>query len=290
MLGIVGESGSGKTMTAMAIAQLVPYPGRVFGTVRAAGQDVADLPPARLSRFLARALAIVFQDPMSSLNPTLSVKTQLTEGVQVMHRTKPSAATALALDRLREVRLPAPERQLRSYAHELSGGMRQRVMIAMGLMTDPAILIADEPTTALDVTVQAQIMDLLRRLNRERGMAIILISHNLALVRQNCGRVLVMYAGRIVEVLSTDDLVRGARHPYTRALVAAVPDDDHPPDMPLASIAGQPPDAAQRPAGCAFHPRCPVAVDRCRTETPPLVQKAGTLAACWVANNYETLA
>jgi peptide/nickel transport system permease protein len=288
-VGIVGESGSGKTMTAMAIAQLTPHPGEVSGTVRLDGQDLAELRPGSLDEYLGTDLAVVFQDPMSSLNPALKVGRQLTESAEVHRDLSRAAATEEAVARLYEVNMPTPERQLERYPHELSGGMRQRAMIAMGLMNEPSLLIADEPTTALDVTIQAQIMDLFAKVNQTHGTAVILISHNLALVKQTCHRVLVMYAGEIVEEIPSDRLLVDPLHPYTQALIAVVPDLVRPRDQPLASIAGSAPDLADLPAGCPFHPRCPLAVDKCRTRRPPLAPHgSGRRVACWVANEDVT--
>lgn len=283
MLGIVGESGSGKTMTAMAISQLVPYPGQVTGTVILSGRDLATLGPSRLAHFLGTHLAVVFQDPMTSLNPALKIATQLTEAVEVHRHTDHAAALKLATDRLREVNMSTPSVQLGRHPHELSGGMRQRVMIAMGLMSEPALLIADEPTTALDVTIQAQIMEVLSRIHATHDTAVILISHNLALVSQTCHRVLVMYAGRVVEELDTDQLARPL-HPYTEALLNSVPDMGRDPAQPLAFIPGQAPDLSALPSGCPFHPRCPHAFDKCLAERPPLTKlRDGRRVACWVA-------
>lgn len=285
MVAIVGESGSGKTMTAMAIAQLVPYPGRVEGTVRLEGQTLGQMPETALNKLLGTRLAVVFQDPMASLNPALKIGTQLTEGVETHRRLTHKEAVALAASRLREVNIAVPEEQMERHPHEFSGGMRQRAMIAMGLMTLPGLLIADEPTTALDVTIQAQIMELLDRINEEHGTAIILISHNLALVTQNTDRVLVMYAGRVVEDLTTGQILDNPMHPYTRALLAVVPDMGRPRDDALAYIPGSAPDLANPPSGCPFHPRCAFAVDRCAKSRPPLLTRSdGRRVACWVAN------
>jgi peptide/nickel transport system ATP-binding protein/peptide/nickel transport system permease protein len=284
MLGLVGESGSGKTMTALAVSRLLPGGAELEGEVSLLGRRLEVLSPSELARFLGVELAFVFQDPMSSFNPALTLGVQLTEGARRHRGLARSAAAATAVERLQEVNFPAPARVLRQYPHELSGGMRQRAMIAMGLMNGPRLLLCDEPTTALDVTIQAQIMDLLARVNRDHGVAVVLISHNLALVRQSCSRVLVMYAGRIVEDLAADRLLTGARHPYTRSLLAAVPDLERPRGQALASIPGQPPDPFARPAGCPFHPRCPLADDRCRELLPALEdQPGGGRAACWKA-------
>jgi peptide/nickel transport system permease protein len=284
MVGIVGESGSGKTLTAMAIAQLVPHPGRVEGRISLNGQDLQRVPLKDVDRVLGTKLAVVFQDPMSSLNPALKIRAQLIEGARHHRRLSRAEATLAARRRLGEVNLPTPERQLERYPHELSGGQRQRVLIAMGLMNEPSLLIADEPTTALDVTVQAQIMDLLASINKEHGTAVILVSHNLALIAQNCDRVLVMYAGRIVEEMSAEQLKDEPLHPYTRALLGAVPDMNQSRSDPLVSIPGQMPDIHSLPSGCAFHPRCAFAQERCRVERPPLVlHNDRHRVACWNA-------
>jgi peptide/nickel transport system permease protein len=288
MVAIVGESGSGKTMTAMGIAQLVPYPGTVTGSVSIDGRDLRRLSDDELRQFLGTDLAVVFQDPMASLNPALKIGTQLTEGVEVHRHLKHRDAIALAVKRLTQVNIAGARGQLERHSHELSGGMRQRTMIAMGLMTEPHLLIADEPTTALDVTIQAQIMDLLNDINASHGTAVVLISHNLALVSQNCQRVMVMYAGRIVEELTADELLRGPHHPYTRALLNSVPDIHRNRTDEVASIPGEAPDMASPPSGCPFHPRCPLAVDRCREERPPLERHAsGGRVACWRADEVH---
>jgi oligopeptide/dipeptide ABC transporter ATP-binding protein len=285
-VGIVGESGSGKTMTAMAVAQLIPYPGTIEGVVAVRGVRLAELKPAALTKLLAREVAVVFQNPMSALNPALRVGGQMTMAVQIHRKLKAKAARAMAVQRLEEVNIPAAGRQLRRYPHELSGGIRQRVTIATGIMSELSLLIADEPTTALDLTVQAQIMHLLGEINERRQTAILLISHNLALVSQRCDRVLVMYSGRIVEDLDAVQLRSDPRHPYTRALLGAVPEIGHRRDL-LQTIPGEVPDIGDPPTGCAFHPRCPLAIERCRVERPLLVAnpgERGRRVACHVAN------
>jgi oligopeptide/dipeptide ABC transporter ATP-binding protein len=285
VLGIVGESGSGKTMTSLAVAQLVPYPGTVEGTIKLHGTDLAKLPNDRRESLLGTSVAVVFQDPMSSLNPALRIGTQMTEGVERHRGFKHQRALDLAFERLTEVNIPAARMQLERHPHQLSGGMRQRVMIAMGLMNDIQLLIADEPTTALDVTIQAQIMDVLARVNDVHKTAVALISHNLALVRQNCDQVVVMYAGRIVEELPANRLTLDPQHPYTRALVAAVPSLSRSQREPLQYIPGQAPDIARPPSGCPYHPRCPLAMDICKAQLPPLVTgSAGRRVACWAVN------
>jgi peptide/nickel transport system permease protein len=282
VIGLVGESGSGKTMTALGIARLLPASATVAGGVTLLGRDLATMTKREVARFLGTELAVVFQDPMSSFNPALTMGTQLTEGAREHRGLDRRQAAETAIARLLEVNFAAPQRVLREYPHQLSGGMRQRAMIAMGLMNEPRLLICDEPTTALDVTIQAQIMDVLARVNREHGVAVILISHNLALVRQSCERILVMYAGRIVEDLPSERLLTGARHPYTRSLLAAVPDLQRRRGGRLANIPGQPPDLASMPGGCPFHPRCPLAQDVCRSSRPPLETASdGTRVACW---------
>jgi oligopeptide/dipeptide ABC transporter ATP-binding protein len=288
MIGIVGESGSGKTMTALAISQLTPYPGQVGGTITLHGRNLRELSSNALRRVQGTELAVVFQDPMSSLNPALTVGSQLTEAARLHRKLTRHSARSLAVSRLGEVHIPTPERQLKRYPHELSGGMRQRAMIAMGLMNEPSLLICDEPTTALDVTIQAQIMDLLNEVNQTRGTAIVLISHNLALVSQSCHRVLVMYAGRIVEDLDADQLTTDPQHPYTRALLGAVPKIERDRGRPLEYIPGEAADVSRPPPGCPYHPRCPLAIDRCRAELPSLVARPherGRRVACHVAND-----
>jgi peptide/nickel transport system permease protein len=288
IVGIVGESGSGKTMTALALARLVPYPGVVDGSVTLQGEDLSLLSRRRLSKYLAHELAFVFQDPSSSLNPALKIGAQMTMATRVHQKLRRGAAYALAKRRLGEVHIGAAARQLGRYPHELSGGMRQRVMIATSLMAEPSVLIADEPTTALDVTVQAQIMDLFAEINAtHRNAAIIFISHNLALVSQNCDRVLVMYAGRVVEDLDADQLRSDPMHPYTRALLGAVPKIGQSRDEALEFIPGETPDIVNPPSGCPYHPRCPLAIERCTVELPALIthpDARGRRVACHVAN------
>jgi len=272
LVGIVGESGSGKSLTALAVGGLVPYPGTVSGAVLLGGRPLKELS----RRELGTRLAMVFQDPMAALNPSLRVGSQLAEVATAHLGDSRAEAWKRAVDRLGRVRLPDPEANARRYPHEFSGGMRQRAVIAMGLMGEPALIVADEPTTALDVTVQKRVLDLLAEINGTTGTAGLLISHDLALVSRYCGRVLVMYAGRIVEELPSADL-RRARHPYTRALVASSPDLSTDRSRPLAVIPGRQPAPAEVPDGCAFAPRCARAVERCRTDRPAL--KGGL--ACW---------
>lgn len=288
IVGVVGESGSGKSLTALAVAQLIESPGQVRASElsflgapllgRIAGRGTA----AARRRLLGTSFAMVFQDPMTSFNPTKRIGVQLAEGAREHQGLSRRQAMARAIDRLRAVRVPAAERRARQYPHEFSGGMRQRAMIGMGLMGAPALIVADEPTTALDVTVQRQVLRLLETIRTENDVAVLLISHDITVVAQVCDRVLVMYAGRIVEDLPATELATGARHPYTRALLAAVPDLETPLDEPLAVIPGRPVDPAQLPSGCAFAARCEFADDRCREEDPALViHGPGHQVACW---------
>ena len=284
-VGVVGESGSGKSLTALAIARLVEQPGEVSaGRLDFLGSDLLSGPERSHRRLLGTSFAMVFQDPMTSFNPTRRIGRQLAEVAEQHQGMNRRQALARAVDRLRSVRVPAAERRAHQYPHEFSGGMRQRAMIGMGLMGEPALIVADEPTTALDVTVQRQVLDLLESIRAADDVALLLISHDVAVVGQVCGRVLVMYAGRVVEDLPAAELATGARHPYTRALVATVPDMHVDLDRPLPVIPGRPVDPAHQPPGCAYAPRCPLASERCRTEDPALVDDGyGRRVACWHA-------
>ncbi|WP_116952825.1 dipeptide/oligopeptide/nickel ABC transporter permease/ATP-binding protein [Jiangella endophytica] len=280
-VGIVGESGSGKSLTALAVAQLAPDAAHVTaGRLEVAGVAPLGRTGAEVRDLLGTRVAMVFQDPMTSFNPSMRVGRQLAEVTRVHERQGKRAALARAVDRLRTVRVPAPERRAHQYPHEFSGGMRQRAMIAMGLMSTPELIIADEPTTALDVTVQRQVLRLLKDVQAETGAAVVLISHDIAVVAQLCERVVVMYAGRVVEELPVGRL-GAAAHPYTRALLASVPDLATDRDRPLATIAGRPPDPADRPEGCAFAPRCDFADDACRVRPGLSAVAPDQRAACW---------
>ena len=284
-VGIVGESGSGKSVTALAVSHLVGDTGRVDARrLDLLGTDLRDDETTATRHFLGTSLAMVFQDPMTSFNPTRRMGSQLAEVARHHQGLDRRSAMERAVGRLGAVRIPDPEQRAHQYPHEFSGGMRQRAMIGMGLMGSPSLIVADEPTTALDVTVQQQVLDLLRTMRTDDDVALVLISHDVTVVREVCDRVLVMYAGRIVEDLPAGDLATAARHPYTRALVAAVPDMETDLDQPLAVIPGRPVDAADVPAGCAFAARCPLASARCRAEDPPLeTSAAGRRVACWHA-------
>lgn len=284
-VGIVGESGSGKSVTALSIAQLVQEPGEVTADrLRFLDQDLMHLEPEKMRRLLGTSMAMVFQDPMTSFNPTKRMGKQLAEVATQHHHLSQKDALAKAVDRLGAVRLTDPGRRAKQYPHEFSGGMRQRAMIGMGLMSTPSLIIADEPTTALDVTVQKQVLDLLQSIRRRDDIALLLISHDVSVVAEICDRVLVMYAGRIVEDLPAADLATAARHPYTRALLAAVPDMDTDIGQPLATVPGRAADPSRLPAGCAYASRCPLADDHCRVVDPTLVpDAAGRRVACWHA-------
>jgi oligopeptide/dipeptide ABC transporter ATP-binding protein len=284
-VGVVGESGSGKSLTALAVSRLVGDPGRVDAScLELLGTDLRTADTKAQRQLLGTSLAMVFQDPMTSFNPTRRMGGQLAEVARHHQGMDRKSALARAVDRMRAVRITEPERRAHQYPHEFSGGMRQRAMIGMGLMGSPALIIADEPTTALDVTVQQQVLDLLAAIREADDVALVLISHDVTVVGQVCDRVMVMYAGRIVEDLPAAELTTGSRHPYTRALVAAVPDMDTDLDAPLAVIPGRPVDPADVPIGCAYAARCPLASARCRTEDPPLeTDRAGRRIACWHA-------
>jgi oligopeptide/dipeptide ABC transporter ATP-binding protein len=283
-LGIVGESGCGKSVTALSIMGLVPAPGRIAdGEVLFDGENLLKVAPSRLRDLRGDQLSMIFQEPMTSLNPAFPVGDQIAETL-VRHRNLGRhEADAQAIEMLRRVRISSPQTRARDYPHQLSGGMRQRVMIAMALACNPKLLIADEPTTALDVTIQAQILDLMRALREELGTAIILITHDLGVIAELADDVIVMYAGQVVERCSVERLFAEPQHPYTIGLLGSIP-RLHLERERLDAIEGFVPDAAALPAGCRFHPRCPFAVDKCRQEVPPLLEVAKEhQAACWLA-------
>jgi peptide/nickel transport system ATP-binding protein len=286
-LGIVGESGSGKSTLALAIMQLLPSNGRITaGSISFAGLDLVGAPTTVLRRLRGRRIAIVFQDSMSSLNPVLPIGLQITESLTWHLNLSRRQARAKAIELLSEVGVSEPERRLGQLPHQLSGGLRQRVAISIALAADPDVLIADEPTTALDVTIQAQLLELLRREKAARHMSMILITHDHGVVARTCDRVAVMYAGRIVEVGETSEIFRDARHPYSLGLQTSVPRFDRVRPGRLPSIAGAPPPMIDLPPGCPFEPRCPFAVERSRVEEPTLAPvpggRPGHEAACWV--------
>ncbi|TCK22236.1 ABC transporter ATP-binding protein [Pseudonocardia endophytica] len=272
VLAVVGESGSGKTVLTRRVMGLVAGSRgtEVSGTVDFDGSRISELSGRELSAFWGAEIALVLQDPMTSLNPVKRIGAQLTESILLHEKVSKADATSRAADLLRRVGLSEPERRLRQYPHELSGGMRQRVTIAIALSAGPRLLLADEPTTALDVTVQAQILDLLAELQRERRMAMLLVTHDLRVVRSRSDRIAVMYAGKVVETAPTAELFASPMMPYTEALMSAVPPVAGPNHVRLQVIPGRPPNLLDPPAGCRFSPRCPYAQDRCLTEDPPL--------------------
>jgi oligopeptide/dipeptide ABC transporter ATP-binding protein len=283
-LGVVGESGCGKTMTALSILRLIPDPGRITsGRILFRGQDVTKMDDEAIREFRGNDVSMIFQDPMTSLNPVTKVGPQIEEAMTAHNRFTAEQAKTRVVELLRRVRVPAPERRVHDFPHQFSGGMRQRAMIAMGLANEPALLIADEPTTALDVTVQAQIIALMKQLNRELGTAMMLITHNMALVASLCQRVIVMYAGRIVEEGPVDQIFQSPQHPYTWSLLRSVPRVDEARKDRLVSIRGLPPDLSNPPPGCKFHPRCPFVIDHCKQEEPELSEVGlNQVARCWV--------
>jgi oligopeptide/dipeptide ABC transporter ATP-binding protein len=284
-VALVGESGCGKSVSALSIMRLVAEPaGRIeAGEIIYKGRDLLKLSEAEMRHVRGREIAMVFQEPMTSLNPVLSIGRQLTEGLEIHMNLGPEQARARAVELLGMVGIPDPERRLAQYPHHFSGGMRQRMMIAMALACNPSLILADEPTTALDVTIQAQILELMRDLARRLRVAMLIITHNLGVVARYADRVNVMYAGRIIEQAAAREIYANPRHPYTLGLLRSVPRLDEPRRARLDPIEGQPPDLTHLPPGCAFAPRCAYRVERCG-EAPPLAQVGpGHTSACWEA-------
>ena len=282
-VGLVGESGCGKSITAMSIMRLLPPGGEIVeGSVRLNGRELPKLTAAQMREVRGAEVAMVFQDPMTSLNPTMTIGDQIAESVRVHRDVSKREALDRAVEMLELVGMPVPRERLAFYPHQLSGGLRQRVVIAMALACEPKLLIADEPTTALDVTIQAQILELLDEIKERLQMGMLLITHDLGVIAGRADRVLVMYAGRIVETGATAEIFRAMRHPYTQALLESVPELDMDRSAVLQGIAGTPPDLTSPPAGCRFAPRCRYAQERCRVEDPPLVDaEAGQRYACF---------
>ncbi len=302
-LGLVGESGCGKSVTALALLRLVPEPGRIAGgRILFRGVDLMALPERQMRRYRGRQIALIFQEPTAALNPVLTVGYQIAEGLLVHGLMRKKEAMAEAARLLALVRIPDPARRVHEYPHQMSGGMRQRVLIAMALACRPALVVADEPTTALDVTLQAEILDLLRRLKDELGLSLLLISHNLGVIAETADRVAVMYAGRIVEEAPVRDLFRDPAHPYTRGLLRSVPRPadssaegagPHRGARRLQAIEGSVPDLAHLPDGCAFHPRCPERLPECPQQVPearplgPASEGAARRVACFLHHDPE---
>jgi oligopeptide/dipeptide ABC transporter ATP-binding protein len=282
-LGVVGESGSGKTTLALSILRILPRAARIVqGEIRFEGENLLDKSEAEMRHIRGKRIAMILQDPMASLNPLFTVGDQVAEPVRVHDGASRGRAWDRARNLLKAVKIPAPDMRVREYPHQMSGGMRQRIVGAIAISCEPKLLIADEPTTSLDVTIQAQYLSLLRELQRAHGLALIFITHNLGIVAKMCDQVAVMYAGRLVESGPVRRIFNEAAHPYTRALLESIPrlTDNH---QRLTAIEGQPPDLAAPPTGCAFHPRCTKVMDRCRAEEPPtFLAGQDHTARCWL--------
>jgi oligopeptide/dipeptide ABC transporter ATP-binding protein len=287
-LGIVGESGSGKSTLALSILRVLPPAARIVGgRMLLEGEDLVQKSDAEMREIRGKRIAMVLQDPMASLNPLFTIGNQIAEPIQVHEKASKATAWARARELLRAVRIPSPEARVRQFPHEMSGGMRQRIVGAIGMSCEPKLLIADEPTTSLDLTIQAQYLNLLRDLQREHGLALIFITHNLGIVAKMCDQLAVMYAGRLVESGPVSRVFNAPAHPYTKALLNSIPkmsDWDH----RLTAIPGQPPDLSSLPRGCAFAQRCPEAFEHCRSEAPPTLAVGEAHAArCWLAAGAE---
>ena len=291
-VAVVGESGCGKSVSALSVLRLVPWPpGKIVGgSINFRGQNLLEMTDADIRRVRGREISMVFQEPMTSLNPVLSIGLQLTETMQHHLELTPAQALKRAEELLEMVGISEPKRRLAQFPHHLSGGMRQRVMIALALSCEPKLIIADEPTTALDVTIQAQILELMKDLTKRLGVALVVITHNLGVVARYADRVNVMYAGKIIEMGSAQQIYHQPHHPYTLGLLASVPRMDQPRGTRLIPIDGQPPDLTRLDGGCAFRPRCRFAVDRCGQEFPPLEDvDSGHVSACWRINEINEL-
>ncbi len=284
-LAVVGESGCGKSVTSLSIMRLIPWPpGKIVeGEILFDGESILDKTEAEMQRIRGNDISMIFQEPMTSLNPVYTVGFQISEALQLHQGLSSQQAMERAIEMLKLVGIPLPERRVHEYPHQLSGGMRQRVMIAMALACNPRLLIADEPTTALDVTIQAQILELMRKLKTELGMAIMLITHDLGVVAEMAERVVVMYAGKIVEEADVVTLFKNPLHPYTEGLLASIPRLDNDKKEKLHVIKGVVPNLTNMPAGCRFAPRCPYATDICLKQEPELVEQDGHKVSCWLA-------
>ncbi|MEJ5999157.1 ABC transporter ATP-binding protein [Paucibacter soli] len=282
ILGVVGESGAGKSLTGASIIGLLDPPGRIAGgEIRLDGQRIDNLPYEQMRRIRGRRIGAIFQDPLTSLNPLYTVGQQLIETITTHLGLNPQQARRRAIELLQQTGIPAPEARIDQYPHQFSGGMRQRVVIALALAGEPKLIVADEPTTALDVSIQAQIIALLRRVCKEQGAAVMLVTHDMGVIAETCDRVAVMYAGRIVEIGPVRDVIHQPAHPYTVGLMGSIPAMDEDRER-LLQIDGAMPRLNAIPAGCAFNPRCPRAVERCLRERPELMPAGATRAACWL--------
>jgi peptide/nickel transport system ATP-binding protein len=287
VLGVVGESGAGKSVTGLAVIGLLDPPGRVSGgEIHLCGSRIDDLPPEEMRRIRGKRIGMIFQDPLTSLNPLYRIGDQIVETIRTHTNISPSAARRRAIDLLAEVGIPAPEKRIDGYPHEFSGGMRQRVVIALALCAEPELIIADEPTTALDVSVQAQIIGLIKRLGRDHGTAVMLVTHDMGVIAETSDRVAVMYAGRIAEIGPVRDVVQNPLHPYAKGLMGAIPTLSGE-DKRLVQIPGSMPRLSAIPPGCSFNPRCAFAFERCRIERPDPIPQGRQAVACHL---YDTVA
>jgi len=285
ILGVVGESGAGKSLTGAAIIGLLEPPGRIAaGEIRLAGQRIDNLSQQQMRTIRGRHIGAIFQDPLTSLNPLVTIGQQLIETIQVHLKVSHEQARQRAIRLLQETGIPAAEQRIDQYPHQFSGGMRQRVVIALALAAEPKLIVADEPTTALDVSIQAQIISLLKRLTKDHGAAVMLVTHDMGVIAESCDRVAVMYAGRIAEIGPVAEVIHRPKHPYTVGLMGSIPSMDIDRER-LMQIDGAMPRLTAIPSGCAFNPRCPRVFERCRTERPDLMIAGATRAACWLVAN-----
>jgi peptide/nickel transport system ATP-binding protein len=283
VLGVVGESGAGKSLTGAAVIGLLEPPGRIIrGSVHLKGHRVDNLEPEAMRQLRGRRIGMVFQDPLTSLNPLYRIGDQIVETIRTHANVSMATARERAIELLQEVGIQGARSRINAYPHEFSGGMRQRVVLALALCADPDLLIADEPTTALDVSIQAQIIALIKRLCRQRGTSVMLITHDMGVIAETADRVAVMYAGRIAEIGPVRDVVREPHHPYTRGLMGAIPSAEAAPSARLTQIPGAMPRLTAIPQGCAFNPRCPYVFDRCKVERPEPMAAGSSQAACWL--------
>ena len=290
ILGVVGESGAGKSLTGASIIGLLEPPGRVAsGQIVLEGRRIDNLPPEQMRHVRGKQIGAIFQDPLTSLNPLYSVGRQLVETIQTHLPVSSAEARQRAIRLLQDTGIPAAEQRIDHFPHQFSGGMRQRVVIALALAAEPKLIVADEPTTALDVSIQAQIIQLLKRVCQERGAAVMLITHDMGVIAETCDRVAVMYAGRIAEIGPVHNVINQPAHPYTTGLMASIPDMEHDREQ-LEQIDGAMPRLNAIPRGCAFNPRCPKVFERCRAERPELMPAGATQAACWLHAKQEVAA